>query len=79
MGKKNNLLSVVVNNIIINCIKRLVKYLSYKVFGQAIYRYIISISCTARTGHSPFQIYQLWGVQAYRIGFRQYPNIYKAF
>ena len=57
MGEKNDLLSVVVSDNVVNCIKYLVKYLSYRVFGQAIYKYIISISCTARTGHSPFQIY----------------------
>ena len=44
MGKKNNLLSVVINNNIINCIKYLVKYLSYRVFSQIIYRYMIFIS-----------------------------------
>ena len=54
MGEKNNLLSAVVSNNIINCIKHLVKYLSYRVFGQVIYRYIISISHTARIGYSLF-------------------------
>ena len=33
MGKKNDLLSVVVSNDIINYVKHLVKYLSYRVFG----------------------------------------------
>ena len=33
MGKKNDLLSVVASNDIINYIKHLVKYLSYRVFG----------------------------------------------
>jgi len=39
----------------------------------------MSISYTARIGHSPFQIYRLWGVQAYRAGSRQYRSVYKAF
>ena len=46
MGKKNNLLNAVVNNIIINYIKYLVKYLNYRVFSQVIYKYIISIFYT---------------------------------
>jgi hypothetical protein len=79
VGEKNNLLSTVASDNIIDYIKHLVKYLSYKVFSQAIYRYVISISCTTQTGHSPFQIYRLWGVQAHRIGSRRYPNVYKAF
>ena len=62
MGKKNNLLSTVASDDVVDCVKYLVKYLSCRVFGQAIYRYITSISRTARTGHSPFQIYQLWGI-----------------
>ena len=33
MGKKNNLLSTVVSDDVVNCIKYLVKYLSYKVFS----------------------------------------------
>jgi hypothetical protein len=57
VGKKNDLLSVVASDDIINCIKHLVKYLSCRVFGQAMYRHVISISYTARIGHSPFQIY----------------------
>ena len=47
MGKKNNLLSIIASNNIVNCVKYLVKYLSYKVFGQVIYRYITFISRTA--------------------------------
>jgi hypothetical protein len=54
VGEKNNLLSAVASNDVVDRIKHLVKYLSYRVFGQAIYRYIISISYTVRTGHSPF-------------------------
>ena len=57
MGKKNNLLSTVISDNIVNCIKHLVKYLSYRVFGQAMYKYITSISYTAQTSYSPFQIY----------------------
>ena len=33
MGKKNNLLNIVISNNIINYVKHLVKYLSYRVFG----------------------------------------------
>ena len=79
MGEKNDLLSVVVSDDVVDCIKHLVKYLSCRVFGQAIYKYMTSISYRARTGHSPFQIYQLWGVQAHRAGSRRYPSVYKAF
>ena len=38
MGEKNDLLSVVASDDIIDYIKYLVKYLSCRVFGQAIYR-----------------------------------------
>jgi hypothetical protein len=54
VGKKNDLLSVVVSNNIINRVKYLVKYLSYKVFSQVMYRHVISISYTARIGYSLF-------------------------
>ena len=54
MGEKNNLLSVVTSNDVIDCIKHLVKYLSYRVFSQVIYKYIISISYTAQTGYNLF-------------------------
>ena len=54
MGEKNDLLSAVASNNIVNCIKYLVEYLSCKVFGQVIYRYITSISCRVQIGHSPF-------------------------
>ena len=57
MGEKNDLLSVVASNDIIDYIKHLVEYLSCRVFGQVIYRYMTSISCTAQTGHSLFWIY----------------------
>jgi len=54
VGKKNDLLSAVASNNVINRVEHLVKYLSYRVFGQAMYRHIISISRTARIGYSPF-------------------------
>ena len=54
MGEKNDLLSAVASDDVVDYIKHLVKYLSYRVFGQVIYRYITSISYTARTGYSPF-------------------------
>ena len=57
MGEKNDLLSAVASDDVVDCVEHLVEYLSCRVFSQAIYKYIISISCTARTGHSPFQIY----------------------
>ena len=57
MGEKNDLLSVVISDDIIDYIKHLVKYLGYRVFGQVIYRYITSIFCIIQTGYSPFQIY----------------------
>jgi hypothetical protein len=52
VGEKNDLLSAVASDNI-NCVEYLVEYLSCKVFGQAIYRYVISISCTAWIGY-PF-------------------------
>ena len=57
MGEKNDLLSVVISDDVVDCVKYLVKYLSCRVFGQVMYRYMTSISCTAQTGYSPFQIY----------------------
>ena len=54
MGEKNDLLSVVISDNIIDCIKYLIKYLSYRVFGQVIYRYMISISCITQTGYNLF-------------------------
>ena len=47
MGEKNDLLSAVVSNDAVDRVEHLVKYLSCRVFGQAIYRHIISISHTA--------------------------------
>ena len=43
MGEKNDLLSVVASNDV-DRVKHLVKHLSYRVFGQAIYRYMIFTS-----------------------------------
>jgi hypothetical protein len=42
--KKNNLLSAVASDNIIDCVEHLVEYLSYKVFGQAIYRHMTNIN-----------------------------------
>ena len=47
----------------------------WKVSASGIARTSTSISRTARTGHSPFQIYRLWGVQAHRAGSRRYPSV----
>ena len=41
MGEKNNLLSVVVSDDVVNCVKHLVKYLSCRVFGQAMCKHVI--------------------------------------
>ena len=41
MGEKNDLLSAVISDDIIDRVKHLVKYLSCRVFGQAIYRHVI--------------------------------------
>ena len=43
MGKKNDLLSAVANDDVVDYVEHLVKYLSYKVFGQAIYRHVTYI------------------------------------
>ena len=45
MGKKNDLLSAVISDNTIDRIEHLVKYLSYRVFGQAIYRHVIFKIC----------------------------------
>ena len=39
-NEKNDLLSTVTSNNIVNCVEHLVEYLSCKVFGQAIYRHV---------------------------------------
>jgi len=54
VGEKNDLLSAVISDNAINRVKHLVKYLSYRVFGQVMYRHVISISRTARIGYSLF-------------------------
>jgi len=46
VGKKNDLLSAVISNNAIDRIKHLVKYLSCRIFGQAMYKHVISISRT---------------------------------
>ena len=43
MGEKNDLLSAVANNDVVNCVEHLVEYLSCRVFGQAMYRHVIFI------------------------------------
>ena len=43
MGKKNDLLSAVASDDVVDCIKHLVEYLSCRVFSQAIYRHMTSI------------------------------------
>jgi len=57
VGEKNDLLSAVVSDDAVNRVKHLVEYLSCRVFGQAMYRHVISISRTAQIGYSLFQIY----------------------
>jgi len=47
VGEKNDLLSAVISDNVINRVEHLVEYLSCRVFGQAMYRYVISISRTA--------------------------------
>ena len=42
-NKKNDLLSAVASNNVVDCVKHLVKYLSCRVFGQAIYRHMTYI------------------------------------
>jgi hypothetical protein len=54
VGEKNDLLSAVISDDVVDHIKYLVKYLSCRVFGQVIYKYVIFISHTARIGYSPF-------------------------
>ena len=41
MGEKNDLLSAVASNDVVDYIKHLVEYLSCRVFGQAMYRHVI--------------------------------------
>ena len=40
MGEKNDLLSAVASDDVVDCVKHLVEYLSCKVFGQAMYRHV---------------------------------------
>ena len=40
MGENNDLLSAVVSNDVVDCVKHLVEYLSCRVFGQAMYRHV---------------------------------------
>ena len=40
MGEKNDLLSAVASDDVVDCVEHLVEYLSCRVFGQAMYRYV---------------------------------------
>jgi hypothetical protein len=40
VGEKNDLLSAVASDDVVDCVKHLVEYLSCKVFGQAMYRHV---------------------------------------
>ena len=40
MGEKNDLLSAVASDDVVDCVEHLVEYLSCKVFGQAMYRHV---------------------------------------
>ena len=40
MGEKNDLLSAVASDDVVDCDKHLVEYLSCRVFGQAMYRHV---------------------------------------
>ena len=44
MGEKNDLLSVVVSDDVVDCVEYLVEYLSCRVFGQVMYRYVTFIT-----------------------------------
>jgi len=41
VGEKNDLLSAVASDDAVDRVEHLVKYLSYRVFGQAMYRHVI--------------------------------------
>ena len=40
MGEKNDLLSAVASDDVVDCVEHLVEYLSCRVFGQAMYRHV---------------------------------------
>ena len=40
MGEKNDLLSAVASDDVVDCVEYLVEYLSCRVFGQAMYRHV---------------------------------------
>ena len=40
MGEKNDLLSAVASDDVVDCVEHLVEYLSCGVFGQAMYRHV---------------------------------------
>ena len=43
MGEKNDLLSAVASDDVVDCVEHLVEYLSCRVFGQVMYRYVTYI------------------------------------
>ena len=43
MGEKNDLLSAVASDDVVDCVEHLVEYLSCRVFGQAMYRHVTLI------------------------------------
>ena len=40
VGEKNDLLSAVASDDVVDCVKNIVEYLSCRVFGQAMYRHV---------------------------------------
>jgi hypothetical protein len=43
VGEKNDLLSAVASDDVVDCVEHLVEYLSCRVFGQAMYRHVTHI------------------------------------
>jgi hypothetical protein len=43
VGEKNDLLSAVASDNVVDCVGHLVEYLSCRVFGQAMYRHVTDI------------------------------------
>ena len=43
MGEKNDLLSAVASDDVVDCVEHLVEYLSCRIFGQAMYRHVTSM------------------------------------
>ena len=44
MGEKNDLLSAVASDDVVDCVEHLVEYLSCRVFGQAMYKHVTFIN-----------------------------------